>query len=596
MYWTAGELKFKKCLNHCKECINGDKCITCEYVPTNANYPQPLYVKESNPKDSCIGCGANNRYKVGKKCFDCGTNCANCNDDSTCLSCSPTTGGDASYPYENTTPVNCLECLSTNGRYLDGSNICRNCPSHCSGCTSATQCTGCSESLHYLLTDKITCKSQCDSGSAPESDSSKICQACPGTCSACSTPTVCTACLDSSHFIQLNNQECKPDCPANAYGDTDQKKCVECTGDCDGCTSATHCKACKNNKYLKLDKTCSDSCGEGTFKPPSTSPKVCIPCPNQCKTCDSQTNCFECVDSSMYLQPNKVDCSTECPTKHYRGEEGGIKKCLPCPAGCLDCTDANTCTKCEDPNLYLQQDQKTCKPSCDNGYYKSESPKKCTECVSPCSTCTSATVCTACHDPQPYLMPGTNNCYIECPTGYMKDPATKTCIEIPCLDQCHSCTQPNLCDKCRVEGLYLHPDQVTCSPDCPKGTTQNIWTKKCDPIPCGDQCSSCSVPNECDGCKNPSEYLRLDKTTCSTSCIEGSSKPNPSTMKCDPSRCPSQCLTCNEENRCNTCKDPKLYLRPDGLTCSITCPTGYVANSSTMKCELLACRHRENCK
>ena len=586
-------MKFEKCLLNCKVCSSATTCTTCGY-PSNAN---TLYVDESQTPHKCIACNALNKYPSGTKCLNCGNFCVECEDASTCLTCA-SNNQNPRYALEGTTPVKCGDC-STAGTYVDNSvtptPMSKNCPGHCSKCTSALVCTECSDPNKYLWTDKISCVGSCTGATVPKTGYPKVCLACPITCSVCSSDTVCTECITSSYFIQPSENECKADCPHGTYGDTNEKKCLGCSGDCDGCTSSTHCKACKNGKYLKLDKSCSENCDPGAYKS-SSDPKVCIECPNQCLSCISENHCTECQQSGDYLQPDNLDCSTTCPPRYYKGEDLGIKMCLACPNGCLECSNANTCNQCEDSTHYLQQDHKTCKPTCDDGYFKSDTtPKKCAQCVTPCSTCTSATFCTGCVDSQHYLMPSTGTCSTECPSGYMKDPITKTCKEIPCPDQCHSCSQPNLCDLCKVDGLYLHPDQITCSPDCPKGTTKNSFTKKCDPIPCDNKCTSCSVPNECERCRDSNQYLRLDKT-CSSSCASGSSKPNPSTMKCDPSACPPQCLTCNAENRCNVCKDKKLFLRPDLLSCSPTCPTGYVANSATMKCEVLECRHRENCK
>ena len=108
----------------------------------------------------------------------------------------------------------------------------------------------------------------------------------PG-CSACSSASVCMACLTG--YYKSGN------------------KCYECPTGCASCSSSTSCSSCESGYTLSSGK--------------------CIrPCDSGCSSCDTSTG----------------KCNT-CKSGYFKNNLG---RCTACPAGCSSCSSSSSCSKC----------------------------------------------------------------------------------------------------------------------------------------------------------------------------------------------------------------------------------------------------------
>ena len=315
-------------MTNCKVCSDGQTCQTCQDPSAT---PVSLYVDQTTNPHTCTQCNQDERYPSGLLCLSCGSNCAKCSDDSSCLECSnPST----MHPLEGTTPVQCGVCSLLTGRYLEG-QICKQCPPQCSSCVSASECTRCAISAEYLQTDKISCSGGCGSGEFKNSVDMK-CETCPPGCSGCTSSTECTSCSNNLHYLGLDLLTCAPDCDGNSYKNDSNMKCVACPAQCSGCSSSTSCSGCKDSSLLLIEGTtrCEPSCPQDYTQNDST--KTCrnSQCPSQCSSCDSQNRCLGCKDPSKFLHPDMLTCASDCPvglTKDSEEMKCKEQKCAELP-------------------------------------------------------------------------------------------------------------------------------------------------------------------------------------------------------------------------------------------------------------------------
>ena len=529
-----------------------------------------------------------------KKFEACLTGCKKCVDGATCAECESVSGTPALFVDKSGSPHQCVECTQPEKYQHNGE--CLSCGTNCVECSDATSCTKCSNQATMSVKENtspqecVVCSSLSD-----RYQEGGACKLCPPQCATCSSGTVCSSCKDINLYLNFDKLTCSTKCPTGEFEKNGAKVCEKCPNQCSDCNSTTACSGCSDaNKYLQPDKiTCENDCPVNFFKNPAT--MICEECPAGCSECLSHTECTKCSDSSHYLHQDKLTCSAQCLVQEYKDES--TKLCMKCPVQCSDCSSATTCTGCSNPNHFLNIDKHTCSTSCPPGSKPKQGTKECEEvtCPEQCLACTPEDKCTRCKDSSLFLRSDQLTCSPDCPTGFVKNTDTMTCQPMSCPPQCHSCLEADKCTKCANSELFLQPDQKTCSNDCPKGTKKNEALKICELIECPSQCKSCSTPGKCDLCADPNLFLNLDQTTCSPTCPSGSVE-NSSTKKCDPTSCPEQCLSCTPENRCEACKIPSLFLQPDQLTCLGDCPSGYRTDETPLKCRLTTCEDRKDCK
>ena len=393
-----------------------------------------------------------------KRCQACPSGCAVCDEANGCTQC------DNGF-HPNPTAA----------------DECKGCPTGCATCQSQNHCLSCSDAAHFLVTDKVTCSTNCGSKeykdttekkcksctndclACNENDGctncepgyfidSKECTKCPTGCSSCSSLSVCLGCTDPTHYLGTDQLTCGPQCGAKEYKDIPDKKCKGCVPFCQSCSDGNTCDQCETTAFKKQDNTCQ-------------------PCPRQCSGCKSETECTGCLDSSHFLFQDQVTCDNKCPSKHYGDEV--TKKCQPCKENCKECSSDSVCTKCE-PNFMLKNNQ-------------------CIQCVKGCKEC-KEDGCKACEDG---MMLSNGKCEA-------------------CPDKCELCDKSG-CLKCSKSTVLLKGECILCPEgciscqdsgcsECKKGMT--LVEGMCQN--CEEDCLSCNQQ----GCLECRPNLALHETKC----------------------------------------------------------------------------------
>jgi hypothetical protein len=194
--------------------------------------------------------------------------------------------------------LQCSQCAQ--GYFLSTNFTCLACPTGCSQCLSASQCTNCYS--NYILTNFI-----CEQGPM------NCLQVNPntGACVQCLLGffldgTECAVC--PSYCVNCTMTECL-NCSLGFGIDYDANgTCYVCSGGCVNCQTSNSSSICL-------------SCPLGSY----ISGNTCQPCESYCASCSgSPTNCSACI-IGYYLE---------------------AYLCTACPNGCLSCTTSTFCTAC----------------------------------------------------------------------------------------------------------------------------------------------------------------------------------------------------------------------------------------------------------
>jgi hypothetical protein len=140
----------------------------------------------------------------------------------------------------------------------------------------------------YLDGATKTCVSACPAGFY--GSNSLFCTVCPPGCSACSSPTVCSACT-ANFFLDTDTATCvaASACPIRHFGDAVSRQCKPCRQNCAACSAADTCTSCVSGMYLNLKtSTCvtASACPVGTFPSPSL---TCASCSGRTPFLDTKT-------------------------------------------------------------------------------------------------------------------------------------------------------------------------------------------------------------------------------------------------------------------------------------------------------------------
>ncbi|KCV67592.1 TKL protein kinase [Fonticula alba] len=264
-------------------------------------------------------------------------------------------------------------------------------------------------------------------------------------------------------------------------------------------------------------------------------------------------------------------------------------ECLPCHAECQTCAGPGA-RDCLVPRCaaFLPTDPGTCLDRCPAGLYPD-----------PTGACACHADCAACH------LPAHADRYIctACPPGFGPlDPLQPADHCQPCHSSCAGCrlaASPGHCLSCPGAGL-LQPDG-TCGLTCPSGTWPDGLTGTCEPCPA--KCTECTGPAACTGCRSPA--LSRPASGWCASCTGGCGQcagGMDACLECDVGfrwkdglppagdqltgqcvACPANCLDCQPDGRCTSCRG-QLLLSPDAGTCGTDCPADMAVNDTHRAC------------
>ncbi|KCV67267.1 hypothetical protein H696_06311, partial [Fonticula alba] len=247
---------------------------------------------------------------------------------------------------------------------------------------------------------------ECRAGWALEPGAHPVrCAPCHGSCAECSRPgdaMACTACPPDAVLFPPQGT-CQAACPSPGhYLPAGGRVCGACPGGCDACSAADTCDRCAAGRYR-------DGAG------------ACRPCAGACATCTEEGSCSACRPGLVFLDPDPGVpslCGSTCPPGEFPGPErcarcdrscdlcaGGAAHCLvcaegfrwgaaapgpgktgacvPCPAGCASCTDADRCLACAGGLLLTEAG--ACVSTCPAGTFSNG--ESCQPCDISCAAC-----------------------------------------------------------------------------------------------------------------------------------------------------------------------------------------------------------------
>ncbi|KAL4480175.1 hypothetical protein ABPG74_020691 [Tetrahymena malaccensis] len=454
-----------------------------------------------------------------------------------------------------------LQSFCPDGQFYTGQN-CQNCISDCKQCNNYSTCISCNDS-YYLMESSSQC-TLCPQDGYFKQDPQKICKICHYTCQQCYgiLNTQCKICSDGSQntntqTCELCNLSCKTCNNGNTNGCTSCRSdkylldgyCITCQDDGVFIDKYNQCQHCDQSciKCSQSSTNCQ-SCKDGYYQPYQDQP--CCPCQTPCKTCNGlrDQNCLSCLDG-YYLESNTCkQCDSSCykctgPTnQNCESCNAGFDKvnnqCIKCDSSCKKCkgTQNTDCTLCQD-KLYLSENNQCISCKVDGQFISLD---RCLQCSSTCKTCSEqANKCITC--PNYYYLTNSNEC-VPC-TGDNFYISVDRCL--PCDQSCRTCNgdKNNNCLSCNNQ-LYLSKDKTCIQCDQDKQFKQDQMCKDCNPScqKCSgteNYCTQCvqglylSSDNQCVKCNKPGQYISNGKCIqCDQSCTKCDERDNSKCIEC----------------------------------------------------------------
>ena len=258
------------------------------------------------------------------------------------MSCGFSVVGAHLYLYNNKCYASCPNGLWANAT----DSTCDTCHDGCELCYGAglSLCTKCKDygGLKYYKYIRLDiCSLTCPAGEFISTLVPNKCQPCSSTCVTCSILAEnCTSlsCAQNNFFL---NNSCLRTCPDTYYTDTALRRCLECTLGCQTCygSGLTKCTKCTSDGsqqfYLQVEvDECAPQCKSGEFADALT--LACVPCNSACATCTSLTVCQSCqsVNGRAYFLSG-AQCTVTCPSIQFGKTVGFV--CTNCHEGCKTC-------------------------------------------------------------------------------------------------------------------------------------------------------------------------------------------------------------------------------------------------------------------
>ncbi|ESU37895.1 Variant-specific surface protein, partial [Giardia duodenalis] len=391
---------------------------------------------------------------------------------------------------------------------------------------------------------------------------------------------------------------------------------------------------------INAEGRCTECIGQSFMYKGSCYQTSQAPGSSMCKTA-VDGKCTEAPESKAYFvvpeadrkptEQTVVSCGdatgvTLADKKTYKGVDGCTKCEAPAPADASG-AKAATCTACQaDKYLKTTTDPAT---SCVTEKECTDAPgffvdatggKKCSKCADTCKTCkTEAAKCTSCNGDKPYLKKAkpqdqTGECVTEetCKTGnthYADDTEPKTCKTCAegTFNECATCEKGAdgavACKTCENQ-KKVQPNKKGCVESCPLNSNEEKTsgvcecvegyvleeagtgcTKKPDPQCNTPGCKTCSEPKTskevCTECEDPKALTPTGQCIYGCEHLEGyyagtNEEGKKACKKCEV----ENCLLCNENGQCKTCKDGYYKSGAACAKCDTSCKTCANGNSN----------------
>ncbi|EAR86548.3 hypothetical protein TTHERM_00037250 (macronuclear) [Tetrahymena thermophila SB210] len=494
--------------------------------------------------------------------------------------------------------------------YFDQSLQCFSCIEGCKSCFNSNYCDQCQDG-YYLQSTNHSCVKNCNDNQYL--DSSKICQNCPSGCSTCNQ-LICISCQDVDKDPSQNCQVCNKDLKLTSSNtcascsipnclqyDTNSIKCscklyspqYMCqVTQINNCSQQNYidgqciCQVCKSDTFM-YNGQCRQTCPQGYGQNRQT--MTCDRCQiSGCQYCSQNyQQCQVCSSGYLYYQDtNKCQYQQSCSDSYYLSNN----QCIKCQSSCQTCDRYDTCTQCQQgliqmsyylPNLKIPQQ------------YSCFDDTK-TEFLQVCSQKLTVFYPDQRVTPIYYEIQSQKTCATQCPGGYGYNSIYQTCNQ--CIDKCQSC-QSNwkICDYCQsnyyiynnnnnvyqcvdncINGYYIY--QLWCVQNCPVGYGSNLYPNgKNECLQCTDtNCQTCDSQQVCTQCFDPKKLLDKSTNQCVDSCPSNYFYQY-SSQRCI--KCSSNCSECDKlENNCTSCpRGLQLFYDQtnNAAACVETCPSQY---------------------
>ncbi|ELP86900.1 protein serine/threonine kinase, putative [Entamoeba invadens IP1] len=410
---TGSEVDKYQCLpcpTNCLHCAKG-KCVLCdkEYiVDVNRNCEKVLVYDDNS---LLIISGKTIKCNIGyfiksNKCENCGENCINCNNESSCKICDSKSllkNGVCTLQNRVILSNNNNLIVCENG-YYNIENTCQSCSNKYGELCSLWDTHNCLKcTLNGVINNEGKCIELIQSSCIQTSNS--FCNGCKQVSNFINDSGVCTS--NSNCLFSNKNEKCLL-CENNTFYDN-TSMCVSLTNQEENCdrmnkeqdrcihcltgyfVSNYHCENCSENCLDCLDFSTCLSCTENHFL--------------------KYGKCFsnsEVITNCKKLLPSKSICAF-CESHFFRNAEGECKNCIE---NCNECNTEKTCLSCF-TNYFLLTNNTQCISydllvncefksqsgclKCSTGFYQQN--QFCVSCNSTtfnCSTCGTTGICTSC--------------------------------------------------------------------------------------------------------------------------------------------------------------------------------------------------------
>ncbi|ESU36845.1 Variant-specific surface protein, partial [Giardia duodenalis] len=430
---------------------------------------------------------------------------------------------------------------------------------------------------------------------------------------------ICDVLIDGKSYCSKCKTEVADRAPVNGVCADVSSGTTVCKKNAEG-----KCTECGDNSFMY-----KGGCYQTSQAPGST----------MCKAA-ADGKCTEALESKAYFvvpeadrkptEQTVVSCGdatgvTLTGEKTYKGVDGCTKCEAPAQADASG-AKAATCTACQaDKIVKTTTDPAT---SCVTEKECTDAPgffvdatggKKCSKCADTCKTCkTEATKCTSCNGDKPYLKKAkpqdqTGECVTEetCKTGnthYADDTEPKTCKTCAegTFNECATCEKGAdgavACKTCG-SNKKVQPNKKGCIAKCPEtvsaekdGVCECVegyvpdnagtgCTKKPDPQCNTPGCKTCSEPKTskevCTECEDPKALTPTGQCIYGCEHLEGyyagtNEEGKKACKKCEV----ENCLLCNPQGQCDTCKDGYYKSGAACVKCHTSCKTCANGNSN----------------
>lgn len=438
-------------------------------------------------------------------------------------------------------------------------------------------------------------------------------------------------CIDPNSYFDLDTSFCV--CNNGFFAEN--YACSQCSSGCAVCAASNICNTCYDPENTVNSDTGSCVCSDpnAAFDPSSlvcacksgfyNDNNVCTACNYGCAECTNYDDCQMCLDPPRMENTGRGICYCRDPlsvlddkSKTCQCESGTYNNtdCIECNPTCANCTSAEECQDCHDPenmvnnndghcyckieNDFYNQSSQAC-DKCGMGTYSNNDGLTCSMCALGCMYCDSIDNCIQCYDsnsvkdvngkcecndPNARFDNIDNQCV--CADGYF-DNGGALCA--PCNTGCATCTNTTSCTECwepyetENQGngicscvnitLFYDVIQHECEV-CPEGSHSKGDGLNC--VNCGQGCEICDAPTECTQCFDMNHMI-FDGGNCT--CMDMNAYFNTTTNLCECLEgyyengdvcieCKQGCAVCQSENVCSQCFDPtRTQILTDG-TCS----------------------------